>query len=103
MSKKSGGALLSMLQLRRDQPAPLYRQLETELRRLILAGDLSAGLRLPSSRQLALDLGISRLTVKNVFEQLASEGFLKAVRGAGTYVARISASELRPRNPVVPT
>lgn len=101
MSKKSGGALLSMLQLHRDQPAPLYRQLETELRRLILAGDLGAGLRLPSSRQLALDLGISRLTVKNVFEQLTSEGFLKAARGAGTYVARISASELRPRNPVV--
>lgn len=98
MSRKTGGALLSMLQLHHEQPVPLYRQLETELRRLILTGDLAAGLRLPASRQLALDLEISRLTVKNAYEQLVSEGFLKAVRGAGTYVAQISTYELHPQD-----
>ncbi len=99
--RQKGAALLSTLQLDPSDRAPLYRQLESKIRLLILDGSLSQHTRLPSSRQLALDLGVSRLTVKNVYEQLLSEGFLETRRGSGTYVARFLKSELPPPDPAL--
>src|SRR5262245_63606274 len=52
-----------------------------------MAGALSAGDRLPSSRALAADLGVSRSVAEQAYEQLLAEGWLEARRGAGTYVA----------------
>ena len=78
---------------------PLYRQLESGIRKMVLNGHLSAGDRLPSSRQLACDLGISRQTVKNVFEQLIVEGFLESHQGSGTYVGDVAVTELPPEMP----
>ena len=49
---------------------------------------------MPSTSQLAKDIGVSRLTTKTAFEQLISEGFLEAHHGSGTYVARLSISDL---------
>lgn len=57
------------------------------LRRAIHAGALSPGTRLPSSRSLAVELGMARATVVGAFEQLAAEGFLESRRGSGTRVA----------------
>jgi GntR family transcriptional regulator/MocR family aminotransferase len=91
--------LLSTLDVDPSSGIPLYRQLEAAIRQLVLDGKLSANSRLPATRQLALDLGISRLTVKNVYEQLISEGFLDARRGAGTFVTSISTSQLPPEIP----
>ena len=67
--------------------APLHLQLGRQLRGLILAGRLSPGARLPSSRALAVDLGVSRATVVLAFEQLASEGYVEGRHGSGMFVA----------------
>ncbi len=96
MPRQSGGALLSTLEITPNSQVPLYRQLEEAIRRLILNGDLAAGCRLPATRELSRDLHLSRLTVKNVYEQLTAERFLESKPGAGTFVARISASEQPP-------
>lgn len=96
MARQTGGALLSTLKIDRNSRTALYRQLEDIFRRAILSGDISTGQRLPSSRQLASDLGISRLTVKNVYEQLVTENYLVSRPGSGTYVAEIASSELMP-------
>lgn len=63
---------------------PMYRQLYDGLRDAILSGRLARGARLPSSRALAADLGVSRNTVLQAFDQLRSEGYLAGRRGAGT-------------------
>ncbi len=65
---------------------PLYRQLEGRLREIILHGGLKAGTRLPSTRQLALDLGVSRNTVVSAYDQLTVEGYLHTAHGSGTRV-----------------
>ena len=96
MSRQKGGALLSTLKIERMSGVPLYRQLESAIRQLVLSGDLAANSRLPATRQLSQDLGVSRLTVKNVYEQLIAEGFLNGKPGAGTFVAEISTSEMPP-------
>jgi len=68
--------------------APLYRQLTDWFRQAILDGRLKAGQRLPSTRGLAKELGISRIPVLSAYEQLLAEGFLESKQGAGTCVAR---------------
>lgn len=65
----------------------LQQQLYREIRRAILGGVLTPGTRLPSSRALADDAGVSRTTVVLAMEQLTAEGYLAARRGAGTFVA----------------
>ena len=88
MPKLPGGVLLSGFNIARNTSVPIYRQLDASLRRLILGGTLSAGQKLPSTRELAVDLGISRITVKSVYEQLVAEGYAEAKTGSGTYVAK---------------
>lgn len=66
---------------------PLNRQLVEALRRAIWDGILNAGERLPSSRDLAHDLGLSRNTVMAAISQLSVEGYLNSRVGSGTYVA----------------
>lgn len=65
----------------------LQRWLYAELRASILSGRIKAGQRLPSSRELARQQGISRGTVLSVYEQLAAEGYLAGATGSGTTVA----------------
>jgi GntR family transcriptional regulator/MocR family aminotransferase len=67
---------------------PLHRQLYDEIRAAVLAGRLSAGARLPSTRALAADLDISRNTVAGAFDQLLAEGYIEGRPGAGTFVAK---------------
>src|SRR3954454_3072560 len=64
------------------------RSLEEALREAIRVGRLPEGLRLPSSRQLAADLGLARNTVADAYGQLVAEGWLAARQGSGTRVAR---------------
>ncbi|WP_291735860.1 PLP-dependent aminotransferase family protein, partial [Leisingera sp. F5] len=87
MPKSPGGALLQGFTIERDSSVPIYRQLDASLRRLILDGSLAPGQKLPSTRELAQELGISRITVKNVYEQIIAEGYAQAQTGAGTFVA----------------
>ena len=67
---------------------PLYRQLYEALRAAVLDGQLASGSRLPPTRVLARQLGISRFTVVAAFEQLLAEGYLRGQAGSGTCVSR---------------
>ncbi|ORT60915.1 PLP-dependent aminotransferase family protein [Streptomyces sp. CB03238] len=62
------------------------RMLQSALREAVRSGRLAAGTRLPSSRELAADLGVSRGLVTEAYEQLTAEGYLRSGRGAGTWV-----------------
>jgi GntR family transcriptional regulator/MocR family aminotransferase len=64
----------------------LQDQISCGIRRAIVDGVLAPGTRLPSSRALALDLGVSRTTTVLAIEQLIAEGYLESRRGAGTFV-----------------
>lgn len=70
---------------------PLYRQIEMYLRENIRAGTLAADTRLPSSRELAQELGVSRITVKNAYAELESDGLIASHEGSGTYVSSLLA------------
>ena len=67
---------------------PLHRQVYEEWRKGILAGRFRRGDRVPSSRELATTLGISRSTVTAAYEQLAAEGYFESAHGSGTFVCR---------------
>ncbi|WP_194908529.1 PLP-dependent aminotransferase family protein [Catenulispora rubra] len=64
--------------------------LEHALREAIRDGRLGAGTRLPSTRTLAVELGLARGTVSAAYDQLVAEGHLVAVRGSGTHVAELA-------------
>src|ERR1700684_444476 len=65
----------------------LFRQFYRGLRQAILAGTIRAAERLPSTRELADELGISRTVVLLAYEQLVAEGFATGRGGSGTYVS----------------
>ena len=75
------------LPLDRTIGVPIYRQLYDGLRRAILDGRLRPGQRIPSTRGLAADLGVSRLPVLSAYEQLLHEGYLVGKAGSGTFVS----------------
>ncbi|MFF4836540.1 PLP-dependent aminotransferase family protein [Streptomyces sp. NPDC001315] len=81
------------------------RSLQAALREAVRSGRLAPGTRLPSSRDLAVDLGVSRGLVTEAYEQLTAEGYLRSGRGAGTWVGRAvraapaRARDLAPRSP----
>ncbi|HEX6543230.1 MAG TPA: PLP-dependent aminotransferase family protein [Ktedonobacterales bacterium] len=74
--------------------APLYRQLYERLRAEILEGQLEAGARLPSTRALASQLGVSRNTTALAYQQLLLEGYLESRVGDGTRVAQMHPEHL---------
>lgn len=68
--------------------APLADQVREQIRGLVTTGQLAAGERLPSVRQLAHDLGIAPRTVAKAYKALQSEGVLETRTGGGTRVGR---------------
>jgi GntR family transcriptional regulator/MocR family aminotransferase len=76
-----------LLPLDRDGGGPLRTQIERGLREAIRTGRLHAGERLPSTRELARGLGVSRGIVVDCFDQLTAEGFLVARPGSATIVS----------------
>ncbi|MDF2701593.1 MAG: putative transcriptional regulator [Rubrobacteraceae bacterium] len=77
------------LHLSMDDPEPMYRQIESQLRDFILSGQLEPGTRLPSMRALAKDLLCSVITTRRAYEDLEGEGFIRTRQGMGTVVAEI--------------
>lgn len=73
--------------LEREGEEPIYRQLIRHIRMQIESGSLGAGARLPASRDLAHQLGVSRISVVNAYAELRSQGWLSAHAGRGTFVA----------------
>jgi GntR family transcriptional regulator / MocR family aminotransferase len=91
-----------LVDVRRDTGVPLRAQLEGGLRDAIRSGRLPVGERLPSSRELARQLGLSRGLVQECYGQLQAEGYLTGVVGSGTRVAAGPAAfdPPRPATPV---
>lgn len=69
-----------------DGQGPLHAQLTRALKAALFAGRLGAGGRLPATRQLARELGLSRNTVLAAYEQLRAEGFVRGQVGSGSFV-----------------
>src|SRR6266403_23634 len=77
-----------MIRLDRTAAEPLHQQLYRQIRDELRSGSFSdTSSRLPSSRALAADLGIARLTVNLAFSKLHAEGYLQSKAGSGTFVA----------------
>jgi GntR family transcriptional regulator/MocR family aminotransferase len=89
--------IVAVVAVERDSSTPLYRQIYDAYRAAILAGRLRPGERLPATRSLAGELGISRLPVLQAFEQLVAEGYCDSRTGAGTFVARLQPHQSAPR------
>ena len=87
MAKRT--ASFNLLLPARGTKTPACRWLYTALRADVLAGRLRSGSRLPATRDLARQYGLSRGTVVNAFEGLKSEGYLHGSRGSGTYVSSV--------------
>jgi GntR family transcriptional regulator/MocR family aminotransferase len=89
-----------LLEIDRGRDLPLHEQLERTLRDGIRDGRLEAGARLPSSRALAAELGVSRGVVTTAYDQLAAEGYLQTRQGAPVKIAPgIRAHGPRPPTP----
>ena len=81
-----GNAWESELLVDRASPTPAYLQLKNQLENLIASGRLARGEALPSERNLAEQLGLSRMTVRRALEGLVETGLVEPRRGAGTFV-----------------
>ena len=72
-----------------DGHGPQYAQLTRAIKSGILNGRLTSGMRLPPTRALALELGLSRITILTAYEQLRADGFIKGCAGSGSYVSTL--------------
>ena len=92
MAKQTSGLDLALPS--RDAKTPAYLWLYGALRAEILEGRLRPGTRLPATRDLALQHGLSRGTIVNAFEQLKSEGYVEGTVGSGTFVTKVLPEDL---------
>ena len=88
---------------RRDPGVPAYRWLCAALRGEILEGRLRPSARLPATRDLGLQYGLSRGTVVHAFEQLKAEGYVEGSVGSGTYVSAVLPDDLLQATPAAAT
>jgi GntR family transcriptional regulator / MocR family aminotransferase len=83
----------------RSVPLPLAGQIAGQLREAMADGRLAAGERLPATRELAVQLGVSRTVVTGAYAQLFAEGWIEGRHGSGTYVAHGAPGRHQPRLP----
>ena len=76
-----------MLHLDYRDPRPIYEQVQDGLRRLMMAGALQEGEKLPSVRALASQLAINPNTIQRAYEALEREGYVYSLPGKGSFVA----------------
>src|SRR5271155_2334776 len=86
--KRIASGIFPIISVDRKAPKALYRQIYDAYRTTIVDGRLHPGQRIPSTRMLASELGISRLPVLNAYGQLLAEGYFESRVGAGTIVSR---------------
>ncbi len=94
--KREAGALLSSIRLDRSLRKTISVQLYMALRDILLSGGLKAGDRLPASRTMARETGVSRTTVIDAVDRLTSEGMLTSRVGSGTFVSDSFAAQKLP-------
>ncbi len=101
MAKNASFGSLIAVALDPEAATPVYRQLYAQMRGAIISGRLATRMRLPSSRVLAAELGVSRNTVMTALDQLTTEGYLVGRVGDGTYVASVLPEDrFLPRTPL---
>ena len=66
---------------------PIYEQITSQMKNLVLDGTLAEGTQLPSIRMLANDLKVSVITTKRAYADLEAQGFIETVPGKGSFVA----------------
>lgn len=76
-------------------PQPLYEQIEEQIKRAILSGELTPGKALPSIRYLARELRVSIITAKRAYDDLERDGFVQTTQGKGTFVSLANLDRLR--------
>ncbi|HEX5689661.1 MAG TPA: PLP-dependent aminotransferase family protein, partial [Roseiflexaceae bacterium] len=76
-----------LIELNRESAQPLYMQLAHDIQRRIRSGALPPGARLPTVRELAQQLGVTRLTIHSAYSELQSGGWVEATVGRGTFVS----------------
>jgi GntR family transcriptional regulator / MocR family aminotransferase len=81
-------AISPIIHIDRSAEAPLHRQVYDGYRNAILRGDLRPGQQVPSSRELAAEIRVSRFPVLHAYSQLLAEGYFESRVGAGTFIAR---------------
>lgn len=77
------------IQINENTVEPLYSQIESQLRSLIITGQIKEGTLLPSIREFASNLRCSVITVRRVYQDLENEGLLRTKQGTGTFVAQV--------------
>ena len=77
---------------------PIYEQISSQIKALIMNGTLKAGDALPSMRTLALELRISVITTKRAYEELERDGFIESYTGKGSFVKGQNEELLREEN-----
>src|SRR3954447_15129787 len=87
MSKKSLELSLAGIKILKNTDVTLSAQVYEQFRQMIVNKRLRPGDRLPATRNLAEELGVSRTIITQSFEQLILEGYLMAKTGSGTFVA----------------
>jgi GntR family transcriptional regulator/MocR family aminotransferase len=85
--KKVPGGILPLIAIDRRAPQALHKQIYEAYRQAIVERRLRSGQRVPSTRVLATELGISRIPVLNAYDQLLAEGYFESRVGAGTLVS----------------
>ena len=88
------------VELRKDDPRPVYRQIADEVRRAVAVGILKAGEALPAARELAQQLKVNSNTVQHAYRTLAHDGIVESRRGVGVFVAASPRRDSR-QNPSV--
>jgi GntR family transcriptional regulator len=78
------------IQINENSAEPLYHQIETQLKSLIISGVITEGTLLPSIREFAGELKCSVITVRRVYQDLENEGLLRTRRGTGTFVSHVA-------------
>lgn len=86
--------MLGLLDIDPAAAAPIWRQIEDGMRRLVASGALPAGTAVPSVRELARELRVNPATVSKAYQGLTADGALEVRRGEGTFVAERPAGTL---------
>ncbi len=74
------------MQINFDISKPIYEQVIAEIKRSLVRGELKPGSKLPSQRDLAKDLQVNHNTIQRAYREMEGVGFVKTVRGMGTYL-----------------
>lgn len=92
-----GGAYVEII-LKSNSDKPIYEQITSQIKSMIIKGELKEGDALPSMRKLAKELHISVITSQRVYEDLQRDGFIHSSVGKGTFVSAQNKDFIREEN-----